>query len=113
MINILGTDYTIKYKSENEETRLKTNWGFTDFYTKEIYIHDDIEEETEDSCKNLIIFKKKVLRHEIIHAFLFESGLHENSFNTPSWAENEEMIDWFAMQYPKLKKIYKELDIED
>lgn len=30
--------------------------------------------------------------------FLFESGLAENS----EWAQNEEMVDWFACQAPKI-----------
>ena len=110
-ISILGTIYKLIFKNEDEETRLKENWGFTDFHTKEIYIRDDIDKETENSCKNLIDFKKKVLRHEIIHAFLYESGLRENSFKSYSWAENEEMVDWFAIQFPKLLKVYKELNI--
>lgn len=110
-VNILGTNYEIIFKNIDEETRLKENWGFTDFHTKEIYITDDIEKETENSCKNLIDFKNKVMRHEILHAFLYESGLRENSNNTISWAENEEMIDWFAIQIPKIVKVYKELNI--
>lgn len=112
-VNILGTNYEIIFKSTNEETRLKENWGFTDFHTKEIYITDDIEKETENSCKNLVDFKNKVMRHEILHAFLYESGLRENSNNTVAWAENEEMIDWFAIQIPKIAKTYKELNILD
>ena len=110
-ISILGTIYKLIFKNEDEETRLKTNWGFTDFHTKEIYIHDNIEKETNDSCKNLIDFKNKVIRHEILHAFLYESGLRENSNNTMAWAENEEMVDWIAIQFPKLLKVYKELNI--
>lgn len=110
-INILGTNYEILFKSDSEEIRLKENWGFTDYHTKEIYIHDDIEKETDNSCKNLIDFKNKVLRHEILHAFLYESGLRENSFKSYSWAENEEMVDWFAIQFPKILKVYKELNI--
>ena len=110
-IEVLGTLYKIIFINDNEEPRLKENWGFTDFHTKEIFIHDDIEEETKDSCKNLIDFKNKVIRHEIIHAFLYESGLRENSDNSPAWAENEEMIDWFAIQIPKIVKIYEELHI--
>lgn len=110
-INILGTNYEIFFKSIDKEPRLKENWGFTDFHTKEIYIANDIEKETENSCKNLIDFKNKVMRHEIIHAFLYESGLRENSNNSISWAENEEMIDWFAIQFPKILKVYKELNI--
>jgi len=110
-VNILGTNYEILFKSIDEEPRLKENWGFTDFYTKEIYITDDIEKETENSCKNLFDFKNKVMRHEILHAFLYESGLRENSYGSPAWAENEEMIDWFATQIPKIVKVYKELRI--
>ena len=112
-IEILGIEYKIIFTNENEESRLKENWGFTDFHTKEIYIHDDIEKETKESCKNLIDFKKKVLRHEILHAFLYESGMRENSFKCDAWAENEEMVDWFAIQFPKILKVYKELKIEN
>ena len=110
-VNILGTNYEIIFKNTDEETRLKENWGFTDFYAKEIYITDDMEKETENSCKNLIDFKNKVMRHEILHAFLYESGLRENSNSSIAWAENEEMIDWFAIQIPKIVKVYKELNI--
>lgn len=108
---ILGTDYTMFFENDEKEPRLKENWGFCDFHAKEIYIRDDINKETVDSCRNLEDFKKKVMRHEILHAFLYESGLRENTFKSNAWAENEEMVDWIAIQFPKLVKIYKELDI--
>lgn len=111
-INILGINYEILFKNEQQEIRLKENWGFTDFHTKQIFIREDIQKETKDSCKNLYDFYKKVLRHEILHAFLYESGLRENSFKPYAWAENEEMIDWFAIQFPKILNAYKELKIE-
>ena len=110
-ILVLGINYKIIFESESKEPRLVENWGFTDFHTKEIYIRDDIEIEKEDTCKNLIDFKNKVLRHEILHAFLYESGLRENSKGCLAWAENEEMVDWFAIQIPKLVEVYKELNI--
>lgn len=110
-VNILNTNYKIIFKNEDKESRLKENWGFTDFHTKEIYVRDDIDKENEDSCKNLVDFKNKVLRHEILHAFLYESGLRENSHKVFAWAENEEMIDWFAIQIPKIVKVYEELNI--
>lgn len=110
-INVLGTTYTILIKSVEEDERLKDSYGLTDYCTKEIIIADDVNKETDNSCRNLEVFKKKVIRHEIIHAFLCESGLRECSGNTMSWAENEEMIDWFANQSPKIYKVYKELDI--
>ena len=48
--------------------------------------------------------EQKNHRHEIVHAFLFESGLAENS----EWAQNEEMVDWIAKQGPKLIKAWQE-----
>lgn len=110
-LNILGTEYKFKFMSEKEEPRLEKNWGFTDYHAKEIYVRDDIEKETEDSCKNLKDFKNKVIRHEIVHAFLYESGLCENSYNTQPWAINEEMVDWIAMQSPKIFALYKKLNV--
>ena len=56
--------------------------------------------------ENVEELEKKVLRHEIIHAYLGESGLRGSS----GWAENEEMVDWFAIQSSKIYKTYKELD---
>lgn len=50
------------------------------------------------------------LRHEVIHAFLNESGLQWNSFAPENaWAKNEEMVDWIAIQAPKIFKVYQEL----
>ena len=51
-------------------------------------------------------FRKKVARHEIIHAFLYESGLSHNS----EWANNEEMIDWIAIQFSKMLKAFEEIE---
>lgn len=110
-IGILGTTYKVLFKSSDEEPRLQHNWGFTDHLAKEIYISTECEKETDDTCKNLKEFRNKVLRHEIIHAFLCESGLKECSYDTIAWAYNEEMIDWFAIQSPKIFKIYKQLNI--
>ena len=57
-------------------------------------------------------YRKKTLRHEIMHAFLNESGLSDSSNRFDSaWAKNEEMVDWFAIQPPKIFKVYSELDI--
>lgn len=110
-ISVLGTNYKIIVQNEDKEPRLKENWGFCDFHTKEIYLRNDLGVETEDGSKNEKDFKNKVIRHEILHAFLFESGLRENSGRCSAWAENEEMVDWFAIQIPKIVKLYEELNI--
>ena len=66
---------------------------------------DSTDEETTEKIK------KQNLRHECIHAFFMESGLAFNSNSTDNWAVNEEMIDWFAIQAPKIFKVFQELDI--
>lgn len=108
MLNILGTDYTIKRQSKEENPKLENAYGLCESYSKEIVV-DTFDEEKKDAMAvdNFEQFEKKVLRHEIIHAFLGESGLKSNS----DWAENEEMVDWFAIQSPKIFKAFNELGI--
>lgn len=104
-INILGTEYTIEKRKESEDPILRNADGYTDWTEKLIVI--GIFEEDEMSLKNLKAYEHKVLRHEIIHAFLDQSGLACNS----DWAKNEEMIDFFAMQFPKIMEAMKSIDV--
>ena len=55
---------------------------------------------------------KKTLRHELIHAFLNESGLSDSSnCYEGAWTKNEEMVDWFAIQSPKIFEVFKEVSV--
>lgn len=44
---------------------------------------------------------KEVMRHEIIHAAFFESGL-------PDYCSDETLVNWLAIQFPKLVTLFKE-----
>lgn len=110
-INILGTDYEIVSGSRKEYPRLKVADGYTDTSIKRIIILDFNTLEKDDAnIKDFPYLAKKVTRHEIIHAFFYESGLWVNSNDIEGWAMNEEMIDWFAIQFPKMLKVFKEAD---
>lgn len=110
-VNILGTDYTIKQNvAVKTDSRLTGADGMFDFSTKEIKIAKFVKDE--QSIHDIDSHRRKVLRHEIIHAFLYESGLYENSSEVTAWAANEEMVDWIAMQSPKIFKVFKELGID-
>ena len=101
-INILGTEYTIEtHKISEDEAMQKNQWsGYCDEEQKLIVIADMTEKEyvniaTEEAQER---YRKRTLRNEIIHAFLNESGLSDNSnFLSIAWAKNEEMVDWFAI----------------
>ena len=100
-INILGTNYNIKKTSKDNDPILEENSGYCDDTTKTIVI----EEVTPDifSKGDLDAYIKRVTRHEIIHAFLSESGLQGSC----DWAVNETVVDYFAIQLPKMVKAMK------
>ena len=114
-VNILGTEYKIKYSTEETDPKMVGADGYCEQHTKEIYINKhlfDGSEKTADDkfmYKGLDILGRKVLRHEIIHAFILESGLWECC----EWARNEELTDWIARQFPKMYKVFSELKIAD
>lgn len=101
--NILGTEYTIRFIPEEEDDYLKDCDGYCDETIKAIVVKKYKREEPGNK-KNLELQEQKNHRHEIVHAFLCESGLAENS----EWAQNEEMVDWIAKQAPKLVKAWQE-----
>lgn len=112
-VNILGTEYTIEYvKIKETEELLKNGFaGSCSNVLPKILVADCTEEEfvgklTEEEREML---KKKITRHEIIHAFLNESGLQISSSGCEAWADNEEMVDWFAIQSPKIFKAFKDV----
>ena len=114
-INILGTDYTIEHVKISEcDTLRENNWcGSCNDVLHKILVGDPAEEEfygkTTEEERELIT--KQTLRHEIIHAFFSESGLQDCSHrNERAWTRNEEMVDWIAIQFPKLLKAFEEAD---
>lgn len=105
-VNILGTEYLVIKQNYAENPKLENNDGICEQYSKKIVLNDLVEERKHVMCvENLEEYEKKVLRHEIIHAYLGESGLRQSS----DWAENEEMVDWFAIQIPKLIKTFSKI----
>ena len=83
-VNILGTEYEIIKGSVLNCPSLKELDGFTDYTVKQIVVLDfGTVEKDNRSLKN------------------FEQ-----------WARNEEMVDWFAIQWPKLSKAFKEAGCE-
>lgn len=96
-INILGTNYDVVLDAtEKDYPSLKRCDGYTDFSVKRIVISK--QEKDDMSLEDLDSYSRAVLRHEIIHAFMYESGLDKES----SYARNEELIDWIAIQFEKM-----------
>lgn len=101
-ISILGAEYALIERKRHKDPQLSDKDGYCDDSVKEI-VTARLEPEP-DSKKDLNAVRQKILRHEIVHAFLCESGLSCNS----DWAENEELVDWIAIQGPKFIKVWQE-----
>ena len=111
-VNILGTIYSIIFDDyEDPELKEKNRMGYCFYDAQEIHVENldtnnewkNEKDEVKEKRKNII------LRHEIIHAFINESGLSANSADTDAWATNEEMVDWIAIQFPKIQKAFEEV----
>ena len=100
-IDILGRTYTIEEREKCDDEFMKENDidGYTDFDSAEIVI----------TKKETVFGKNTTLRHELIHAFLFESGLGFNWEHSTKLGHEETMVDWIATQWTKIKKVFVEL----
>ncbi len=105
-LNILGTEYEVNIESADTDKVLESCDGYCDKTTKRIVVR--AEDETSE-LGNYDVYQRTCLRHEIVHAFLFESGLHQN-FEHNQWGHEETMVDWIATQFPKMQKAFEEAD---
>ena len=106
-VSILGTAYTIQELSVAEDISLKDCDGYCDKTDKRIVI---AKKEADCDLGDFEQYRKKTMRHEIVHAFFNESGLAEN-FENKRYGIPETLVDWFAIQSPKIYKTFEELDI--
>ena len=100
-VNVLGTKYSIHYKSPSEDKFLRECDGYCDKSSKRIVVttkNIDLD--------NFAEYQKKCLRHELVHAFMYESGLAEN-WEHKNFGQEETVVDWVAIQFPKLLEIFK------
>ena len=103
-VDILGSKYSIIKSNKLEDAKLENFAGYCDSSVNQIVI--DTFKTDESSIADLGKYEREVIRHEVIHAFLIESGLNDSS-----WGRNEEIVDWFALQFPKILKVFQDLNV--
>lgn len=73
--NILGTEYELNEKNWRDDELLEDNYnGYCDTSVKKLVV-EEMNERKSGQKEDLSYYKKSVKRHEIIHGFLYESGL--------------------------------------
>lgn len=98
-LDVLGTEYLILERSKNEDEILGDNSGYCDKTTKKIVI---AKRDSDSTLGDWDAYRRHCLRHEIIHAFMFESGL-DSIESYPL----EIMVDWTAMQFCKIQRAFE------
>jgi len=101
-VDVLGTQYTVQFSTQSENPLLEECDGYCDPSVHLCVVRKFGEPKGFDQ-QDLDSVTRKNIRHELIHAFLSESGLWANC----DWAK-EEMVDWLAIQFPKLLKAFTE-----
>lgn len=111
-VHVLGAEYRIIFKPYELDREFRENGraGYCSIYDRQIVIcdmgtHPDFRDEPKQVIETLTA---ESIRHEIVHAFLYESGLWANTHETEAWALNEEVVDWIAIQGPKIYAAWKE-----
>lgn len=91
----MGQTYKIKISDPQHDYNLKKNDGYI-MPEKKLIVLDR---------NNVDVHMRHVLRHEVVHAFLYESGL-----DNQAWAENEEIVDWISIQLDKIYHTVKKYE---
>lgn len=109
-VNVLGTKYEIILTGSKSDEALEQMNGFRDAFTKKIVVDDFSDEEYDPTnTRNISELMKQNIRHEIVHAFMFESGLDSDAmYSNNPWPRCEEIVGWFAIQGPKIFAAWKE-----
>lgn len=103
-VNILGSEWTVRSATESEEPRLQGVNGFTDWTARLICL----EREPQGNISSMETYMNKVIRHELIHAFMDESGFGD-CFEHKLFGQEETVVDWFAYQMPKIMKVVMDI----
>ena len=109
-IAVMGTDFDITYTTEEDDPTIKGKSGVCYSLLHKIKIDqwiylDDADgsvSETEKASKLLSLLA--ILRHEVMHAFFFQSGLDTQC----SFAVDEMLIDWLSLKMPEIVDVMNE-----
>lgn len=113
-IDILGVPYSLVYRKLSEDPALGSCDAYCDTSTKELVVRRFTKKDkrSPNSKHDLDAYARKSARHEIVHAFLYESGLAQNTMQYDGgWAMSEEMVDWIAIQGPKIYYAWREAGV--
>ena len=106
-INVLGTVYNVEMKTRHEDLKLESCGGYIDPTLKRIVVEQyDAAQDANPvmAVGDMQTDEHRALRHEIVHAHFYESGL----FCDSGYGQDETLVDWIALQMPKMVMVMRE-----
>ena len=108
IVNVLGTEYQCYVGVMPEYDReLKNCDGYHDKTIKRIVVVGKVDEANLGDWNE---YSKSVLRHELLHAFMHESGIDGNYKWDNDTEHPEGLVSWMSLQFPKILKAFREVD---
>lgn len=109
IVSVLGVNYSVYgHVSREDDKFLERCDGYFDKTAKRVVVAC---EDGDNELADFEVYRKTNLRHELIHAFLYESGLDGNSHWQNGEDEHpEQTVEWLAIQFPKMIKAFGEAD---
>ena len=109
-VSVLGTEYDVyRGVTQDDDPFLDHCDGYCDKTLKRIVVAGI---DPSNELGKFEVYEKKNVRHELIHAFLFESGLDGDSvWSNGANDHPEQIVEWFAVQFPKIQKAFQECDV--
>lgn len=97
-INVLGVDYELHLIDSRDSYMLKNDCdGYCDNYRHLIKVLITGNQK----------FTDEIVKHELLHAFLYESGI-----DLGYGIHSEENVNWFSLQFNKIRKAVEEYEKE-
>lgn len=109
-VSVLGTEYSVyRGVTSEDDPMLEHCDGYCDKTVKRVVL---AAEDGNCDLDDWTVYEKTTLRHELIHAFFYESGMDGNSLwgHTEGCDHPEQVVEWIAVQFPKIMKAFQEMD---
>ena len=110
-VNVLGSIYSVEIAPYTKYPILFGKaLGWCDFHAQKIVVLDMATVELVDDELNTQSPDKatdRIFRHELVHAFFYESGMDTET----GFARDEILVDFLAMQIPKMAKMFEKLSL--
>lgn len=91
---VCGVKYSIEYLTDEQDKDLIKANGYCDTVRKRIVVDKAIDND----------IRVDTLRHELIHAFLWECGMEK-------WSYNEMLVEFLHNQLPKIVELCVDMDV--